>query len=79
MKIIIKFPDDIKPKYYNQIKDIINLDAKAPKPIRIGEQRYMIYLTGKTNINVTLVPKTSDEIQLELEKQNREWRAIAGS
>jgi len=79
MKIIIKFPDDIKPKYYKQIKDIINLDAKAPKPIRIGEQRYMIYLTGKKNINATLVPKTSNEIQFELEKQNREWRTFEGS
>jgi hypothetical protein len=80
MKIIIDFPDDIKPKHYAGIlidcARIIN-EPKDWKYIidgtRVGDEKYMNECRKQKNINFRLTSRSKDYIQMRREELKEKW------
>ncbi len=80
MKIIIDFPDDIKPKHYSNIMEQCGAMIREPKSwkhnctgVFINDEPYLIECRKQKNINFTISSKSREFIKIKKEELNEKW------
>ncbi len=80
MKIIIDFPDDIPPKYYQSVLEHCGSMIKEPKHwktnitgITIKDEPFLIECRKQKNISFKIKSKSRCKIKIEIEKQKKRW------